>query len=401
MGGTFNPPHIAHLMIARAALDALPIGEVWLMPLGIPPHKQAPEASPSERLAMVEAMLRGEDRIRASGAETNRPGITYTLDTMRGLYANNTPADPVTYINLIGADLLLSLDKWKGADELLRTREFAVFPRAGTSRVEAESAARGLRRDYGARIVWIEAALPDISSTELRARVRAGLSIERYATASVQEYIDRVRLYNPPLALSRADMIAILRDTLSKRRFEHSLAVERKSAELAKIHNVPEDKAALAGLLHDCAKYLPIETMRGEAARLGVEPDPSRWSDAGLLHSITGAAMLRERFGVTDPDVLSAVRHHNTGRAGMTELDTVVYLADKIEDTRKPYPGLACIRALAGADLLGAAAACMRGVIKHVLSRGQSPHPDTASALSYLESIKNPNPRAHTASEGE
>ncbi|MDR1599173.1 MAG: nicotinate (nicotinamide) nucleotide adenylyltransferase [Oscillospiraceae bacterium] len=384
MGGTFNPPHNAHMMMARTALDALALDEVWLMPSGIPANKPAPGVSPARRLAMAEAAASGVERVRVSDIEAARPGVTYTVDTMRGLMSGNVGGGRVSYIILIGADLLLTLDRWNSADELLRTCAFAVFPRGSAPDGEAMAAAERLSRSHGANIRWIDAELPDISSTELRERVHAGLSIERLTPAAVQDYIDRERLYNPPPTLTREEMVGILKATLSPRRLEHSLAVERKAARLAKLHNLPEDKAALAGLLHDCAKYLPVGTMRDEAGRLGVAMDASRWNSGGLLHAIVGAAMLRERFGVTDPDILRAVRYHNTGRAGMSMLDTAVYLADKIEDTRKPYPGIEDIRKLAETDLIGAAAMSMRGSAGYVVSRGQPLHPDTPAALAYI-----------------
>jgi predicted HD superfamily hydrolase involved in NAD metabolism len=241
-----------------------------------------------------------------------------------------------------------------------------------------------------ARYLNDNADLPGISSTELRARVHIGLSVEAYVPAIVQDYIDRERLYSPPPTLPRADMVMILKETLSPQQFKHSLSVERKAAELARIHNIPQDKAALAGLLHDCAKYLSLEDMRAEATRLGVETDAGRWDGAELLHSIVGAAMLRERFGVTDPDILSAVRWHNTGRAGMSALDTAVYLADKIEDGRAAYPGLDDVRALAETDLVRAAILSMRGNVGYIAARGLTLHPDTQDALSYLGSIARP-----------
>ncbi|GHU66341.1 hypothetical protein FACS1894184_04080 [Clostridia bacterium] len=392
MGGTFNPPHNAHLMMARAALaasDQIPqLDEVWFLPTGSSQYKRVDDATPAQRLAMVAAAVADEERINVCDLETRRNQTAYTLDTMRELIANSSADGQTSFVNLIGADLLLNLHNWYGADELMRLCSFAVFPRLNANRGLVEAAAERLRRDFGARIDWVKTELPDISSTELRARVHCGLSIEKYVPAAVQYYIDRERLYNPPSQLPRDDVVKILSETLSPHRFAHSLAVERKSVELAKIHNTPEDKAALAGLLHDCAKYLSIEDMCAEADRLGIETDEARRTSGELLHSVVGAAMLRGCFGVTDPDVLSAVRYHNTGRAGMPLLDSVVFLADKIEDTREPHPGLAEVRALAETDLVGAMILNMRGTIRYNESRGRLVHPDTPVALAYLESIK-------------
>ncbi|GHU73656.1 nicotinate-nucleotide adenylyltransferase [Clostridia bacterium] len=380
MGGTFNPVHNAHLWMASAALDALALNEVWFMPAGNPPYKPVEGASGEQRLAMLGVALDGLERIKVSDIELRRTGETYTIDTVKALLE----LEQAEYVYFIGADLLLDLHKWYKAAELARLCAFAVFPRAGVKREVAAAEAERLRMDYGARIEWVDAQLPDISSTALRARVHAGLSIEKSVPAAVVDYIDRERLYDPPALKSRDEMVRILKETLSPKRFQHSMGTAAKAVELAARYDVSVEQADLAGLLHDNAKYLDDEGLRTEANRLGIEYDAQRWENPELLHASVGAAMLRERFGVTDPEVARAVRAHNTGSADMSRLDLVAYLADKIEDSREQYPGLDELRLIAQDNLESAVVATMSGIIRHVQSRGQFLHPDTVLALDVL-----------------
>lgn len=174
-------------------------------------------------------------------------------------------------------------------------------------------------------------------------------------------------------------MLYKLKKALDSQRFEHTLGVEETARQMAKCFGEDEEKAALAGLLHDCAKCLPLEKM--VKAAKGEKPDEVMRESKALMHSLAGMCMAREIYGVEDEAVLSAIRWHTTGRAQMTALEKIIYLADMIEPSRKPYPGLEELRKLCFNDLDEAMRFALLSSLAHVQAQGKTLHPDTLAAL--------------------
>jgi len=174
-------------------------------------------------------------------------------------------------------------------------------------------------------------------------------------------------------------MLYKLKKALDSQRYEHTLGVEETARQMAKCFGEDEEKAALAGLLHDCAKCLPLEKM--VKAAKGEKLDEVMRESKALMHAVAGRCMARELYGVEDEDVLSAIRWHTTGRAQMTALEKIIYLADMIEPSRKPYPGLEELRKLCFEDLDGAMRFALLSSLAHVQAQGKTLHPDTLAAL--------------------
>ena len=122
-----------------------------------------------------------------------------------------------------------------------------------------------------------------------------------------------------------------------------------------------------------------LKSAKGEAV------DPVMKESKALMHALAGMCVARDVFGVEDGDVLSAIRWHTTGRAGMTALEKIIYLADMIEPNRKPYPGLEEIRRLCFTDLDEAMHTALRMSLEHVMEQGKTLHPDTLAALKTYE----------------
>ena len=174
-----------------------------------------------------------------------------------------------------------------------------------------------------------------------------------------------------------------LKKELDRQRFEHTLGVERTARQMARVFGEDEEKAALAGLLHDCAKCMPLSQMIKAARRADV--DPVMKESKALMHAVAGRCVAQDVYGVQDEDVLGAIRWHTTGHAGMTRLEKIIYLADVIEPNRKPYPGLEALRALCIQDLDGAMHTALRMSLEHVREQGKTLHPDTLAALADYE----------------
>ena len=205
---------------------------------------------------------------------------------------------------------------------------------------------------------------------------------------SVQEYCVLKSLYREVPRLSRASSwLDRLFNTLNPHRFAHSLSVARTSVQLALRYGIDVVLAEEAGLLHDCAKCLTLDEMRKIARKHHLTDDPEFLSSASLLHSIVGACVAREEYGMEDPEVLEAIAYHNTGHAGMSRLAMCVCLADFIEPNRNPFPGLGEVRRLSEVSLERALLLSLESVANHVRSGGKSLHPRTLGAIEWLRTL--------------
>jgi nicotinate-nucleotide adenylyltransferase len=187
LGGSFDPPHVAHAAMANAARERLGLSKVMLAPATSPPHKRAERLSPYEhRLAMTEIAAATMEGVEASRLEEDRSGPSYTVDLLRSV-ARSTDGD--LYF-IMGSDSLSELETWRQPRELLELCALVVFPRSG-------SPVR-LGVDGGASLVVIEEPVIDVSSTQIRERVRKGLAVEDLVAPGVLEYIRRHALYTNP-----------------------------------------------------------------------------------------------------------------------------------------------------------------------------------------------------------
>jgi nicotinate-nucleotide adenylyltransferase len=196
LGGTFNPPHIGHLVCAREALDQLELDRVLLMPAFAPPHKPMPdEPGPEHRLELCRLAAAGEQGLGVSALEIERGGPSYTVDTLRELHAKR-PEDDLTWI--AGGDMAASLPSWREPEEVLSLARFAVAEREGTDRERIERALSSLRgRDS---VVFFDMPRIDVSSSMVRARVAAGRSIRHLVPEVVAAYILEQGLYRSAVA---------------------------------------------------------------------------------------------------------------------------------------------------------------------------------------------------------
>ena len=383
LGGSFNPIHYGHLHLARAALDSGCVDRVLFLPSGNPPHKHDGLADKQFRYEMVELALTDETGMEVSREEIDRPGVIYTVDTLHRLHAQ-MPQSELIY--LIGADTLRLLDTWRRIDEVIRVCGFLVMLRPGEDDAEADRYAQ-VWRSRGARIDFLAAGKMEISSTQIRAAAASGEPLTDEVPLLVEGYIRSHGLYGSDQgdghSMKRDKMLYKLRKTLDAQHFEHTLGVEETARKMALMFGVSEEKASLAGLLHDCAKCMTLSQMVKAARHLPL--DPVMKESKALMHSVAGMCIAQTVYGVTDPEVLGAIRWHTTGRAGMTRLEKIIYLADMIEPHRKPYPGLEELREACLTDLDEALLMALRMSLDHVRQQGKTLHPDTMAALAYYE----------------
>ncbi|HEX6631881.1 MAG TPA: nicotinate-nucleotide adenylyltransferase [Gemmatimonadaceae bacterium] len=183
LGGTFDPPHLGHWLAAVDAYEALGLDRLVFVPAGRQPLKQHREAAAADdRLAMVRAMVHGDGRFAVDPIEIERPGLSYTVDTLE---AYRRRPDVSALYFLVGADALASFAAWREPERVQALARLVVLRR------DADAVA--LPAGVAARV--LESRRVDVSSTEIRARLRAGLSIRGFVPAPVEAYIAAAGLY--------------------------------------------------------------------------------------------------------------------------------------------------------------------------------------------------------------
>jgi len=184
-GGTFDPPHVGHFIVAQDVLEHLKLDTLLLMPAATSPHKSASEAAPPEvRARMLEAGLGGHARMRVSRIELERGGVSYTVDTLAAM-RRSSPDDELWLV--IGADQLAAFSSWRSPDEVLRLARLVVMDRGGLAANQATPAAVTYESVPVTRV--------DVSSTDVRRRLRDGRSIRYWVPDAVRRIIEEERLY--------------------------------------------------------------------------------------------------------------------------------------------------------------------------------------------------------------
>ena len=196
LGGTFNPPHVGHLVCAQEALVQLGLERVVLMPVGVPPHKEAPDDAGGEhRYEMCRLATAKDERLAVSRLEVDREGASYTVDTLRSIH-ESAPGDDLTFI--VGGDMAHSLPTWREPEAVLGLATLAVAERAGARRAEIEERLADLAG--GERVRFFEMLRIDVSSSEIRRRVREGRPIRYLVPDEVVDYIGTHGLYRAEVA---------------------------------------------------------------------------------------------------------------------------------------------------------------------------------------------------------
>ena len=322
MGGTFDPIHIGHLACAEQARETFSLDAVVFIPAGKPAFKLKRDVTPAEqRFEMCRLAVQGNPAFDVSRIEMDRPGVTYTADTLRQL-REHYPGNVALFF-ITGADAVCSILKWRESAAIASMAELIAATRPGYAL--SEETRLTIERSGNFRIHMLEATGLAVSSSYLRARVQAGLSIRYLTVQRVLDYIAAHGLYGwkrnreavcevseVEADRSRATELGAVgilgdafyqarRDDLAHRvkrsRFEHSLGVSETAARMARVYGQDERLARLAGLLHDWDKGYDDEGIRARAVELGIADQLASYLDMPhLLHGPTAAAALAREF---------------------------------------------------------------------------------------------------------
>lgn len=373
MGGTFDPIHEGHLACARAARDACELDRVLFVPAARPSFKRERRlAAPETRLALCRLALADEPGFEASDVEIRRDGVTYTVDTLRELHAR--AGDGAELYFIMGTDAAASLPRWREAEELARLAVYVVVSRPGQV---LDVDLRASLAKMGFKVVYVEGLCMDVSSSEVRARIAAGESLEGLVPEAVRSRIEEEPAYrgesvsaentaesaaasdgdaakpaeagrlsaraavDEPDALSDAFFAARKRELsarVSERRLHHVEGVVAACERLARLYGEDVRKARLAGLLHDWDKGYDDPGIRARVRELGMEGELDPWIVSNMpqvLHGHTAARALSREFPRIPEEVIQAVDRHTVAAIDMTKLDMIVYIADAVEESRR------------------------------------------------------------------
>lgn len=182
LGGSFNPPHIGHLILASDAFEALTLDRLVIVPANANPHKGTDPLAPrpEQRLDMARLAFGGDNRFEVSSVEIDRGGLSFMVDTLETLRAEHEGAELVL---LLGIDSLKTLDRWKRPERIKELATVAALMRGAET------------RDGFQQFEVVTTRRVDVSSTEIRARIAAGLPVKGFVAESVEAYISAAKLY--------------------------------------------------------------------------------------------------------------------------------------------------------------------------------------------------------------
>lgn len=380
-GGTFNPPHIGHIRSAAYAVQELELDKLLVIPDRIAPHKQLPKDSPTpqQRLEMLKIATAGLPNMEVSDLELNREGPSYTYQTVQQVRKMYPEAK--IYL-LMGTDMFLSFHSWRNPELITKDATLAVFYRGDKNEVDAI-------KSRVAEVSWevelIENPVIDISSTQLRRMLVFGCA-DSFLPKGVGDYIRSHGFYGTDECykdLPMEELEKVVVSLLDPKRVAHVLGCRDTAVELARIWGVNETDAARAGLLHDITKALdgPLQLTLSDA--YGTILDKFGKDYPKTLHALTGSLVAQRIFGENEA-VVSAIRSHTTGKAGMNTLEKIIYVADYMEPNRD-FPGVNKLRHLAKTDLDGAMKLGLEMTMAHLARQGSMVAAESIEALAYFE----------------
>ena len=382
-GGTFNPPHTGHIGAGLQALQALGLSMLYVIPDRIAPHKEIPEGSPTpqQRLQMLRLALDGENAVIVSDLELRREGKSYTYETVEQLRTMHPDAELVLFM---GTDNFLTFHAWRCPEKILDQASLGIFYRGDRDEKVQIAAQKAKMEAAGHKVYLVSNDVVEISSTNLR-RMLIFRCADPFLPKGVGEYIRENDLYGvnrcyKSLPMDELEQVVI--SLLKPSRVKHVLGCRDTAVELARRWGANEIDAARAGILHDVTKALDGPLQLTLCDEYGTILTDFGKKYPKTLHALTGALVAERIFGENDA-VVSAIRHHTTGKADMSLLEKIIYVADYMEPNRD-FPGVEELRRLAFSDLDAALKLGLEMTLEHLKSQGAEVSPESREALEFL-----------------
>lgn len=390
LGGTFDPVHKGHMDMAKQAMVSLHLDEVWILPAGTPPHKSNEEISTRiNRYEMCCLAFSHMDKCFVKNLElyslNSQPNYTYlTMEALRETYVEDE------FYFLMGQDSIDYFEHWVHPQRILNACKIGVFLRDTKDEADGYEAVLNkideLNKRFLGEIIPISYLPTQISSTKIRKMVCDGKSKDEllnYLDASVYDYIVEKRLYLKKENYDIKEMKSRLKKTLQPSRYEHTLGVSDTAFSLANYYGYPSDVAYVAGLLHDCAKYMTNDELLSYCKKYALTVTEGEKKAPHLLHAKAGSYMAKHEYQVNNNDILHAILVHTTGCANMNLLDKIVFVADYIEPGRDKAKRLNEIRQMAYYNLDFAVLMILEDTIDYIEKKEQFLDGSTKETYDY------------------
>lgn len=387
-GGSFDPIHKGHISIIEGALKKMDY--VVVIPTARNSFKRGRILNPAPyRYYMTcDALEKFGKRVIVSDIEFSFDGISYTYLTLKKFLENDYinkligTSEPIKLFWICGSDILKSFDLWSKPETVLDMATLLVAKRPGEDDTFDEDIKR-LETMYTTKIKTFEIKGIEASSSSLRDD-----KVFKKVQSPVQDFIKTNALYQETNYLDYCSDKAIedfyeysikLYYILKRKRLLHTLNVAILAVKYAVLHNINPDKALIAGVLHDCAKELP----KNMQSSMSMEKGGEIFDIDKIWHGPAGAVFAKEEFGVDDEEVLDAIMYHTTARAGITDLEKIIFLADKLEPART-YADLDEIRKASEEDLNKGMILCLAEVKKKFDKNNSQMHPFSLACWNEL-----------------
>ena len=364
LGGTFNPVHIEHVKLAIEAVKELKLDKLYVMPTFLSPHKNNAPASCADRINMLKIAFAGHEKIEISDFEILKEGKSYTYLTVEHFFKAQTQE----LFFICGGDMLTNFKTWKYPERILKVATLAVFDREDFF-TDYTAEREYFIKNFGKEFIKLKHVGKSSSSTKTRVYVSFGLSLDGQVLEPVENYIYDNNLY------SGDKYTEFIKTHLPEKRIVHTANVVTCALSKAKELGLDEEKVRISATLHDVAKYLDHTTVKGFTLPNGV-PAP-------VIHSFLGAFVAKTILGVNDEEILDAIRYHTSGKAEMSTLGKLIFVADMVEEGRS-YDGVDKLRELFyKGDFERCFVECLKEEFVHLLNKKQYIYEETVNAFRY------------------
>ena len=396
LGGTFNPIHYGHLLIAQSVYLTKQFDEVWLMPAGNPPFKPEDAVGSTDRLYMAYLAVKKTPYLKVSSLECETAETSYTYKTLEQLKVKY-PGHEFWWI--IGYDNLFSIESWREAGRILQNGRLVIVRRLTDDLPGVREKLAQMQSKYNLKTILVDNPIIQISSTMIRERIKNGEPIDFLLPRKAAAYIQKQGLYQKnraetavPPAADYAELSGRIRKDLRKvltpSRYMHTLGVEAMAIELGERYHINTARLATAALLHDYAKCMSAETKKKLCRKYQIKITPLEEKNLDLLHAKLGSYIAQDRYGIEDFEILDAIYYHTTGKPAMTDFAKIIYIADAIEPGRGTQDYLEKARKLATISLNETMRYLMAETLDFLSYKGKEINPLTQEAYQYYQNLK-------------
>ena len=363
-GGTFNPVHSEHVNMVESAIEELNLDKVIIVPTNIPPHKTTELAPNEHRLNMLKLCFSSNKKVEISDFEYTNGGKSYSYITVEH-FSEIYSGDQLFF--MVGGDMLKDFKTWVNPSRILDKATLVAFFRE-KEEVDFEREREYFNKTFQKDFIKLNYKGKNVSSTKIRIYVGLGLSVSELISKEVVEYINANKLYQGKKEFE------FIKNTLPEKRLTHTAEVTICALKKAKELNLSQEKVVKSAVLHDCAKYIDYTTVRG--FRLEEEmPKP-------VIHAFLGAFIAKNYLKIEDEEIINAIKYHTSGRAKMSKLEKLIFVADMIEPSRN-YQGVDTLRKLYEIDFEKCFRECLKEEMEH-LANGKNPiYHETLNAYNY------------------